>query len=117
MREKYTRKNVPRERLGDRTMSLRKGQVQVGRRIADTLGTRVDVYYDKETNVLSFSRGDSLGVYKMTKASESPCISIAGVRKEFDIKFEGRLEATWNEDHQSWDALLPQNSHPQRVPW
>jgi hypothetical protein len=121
LREKYAKQftgSLKKQPLGERMISIRKGGLQLGARIADTLGGRADIYYDRHSRVLSLSPGDTLLVYKANKEQKTPAqvVSFVGARRVFGITFIGVLEASWNETQLSWDVTLPGDASPASLP-
>lgn len=121
MREKYAKQfkgSLNKQPLGERMISIRKQGLQLGARIADTLGGRADLYYDRHSRVLSLSPGDTLLVYKANKDQKTPAqvVSFVGARKVFGITFIGVLEASWNETQRSWDVTLPSGASHASLP-
>jgi len=118
MREKYQRVYAHNflagnRQIGSRQISLRKDAMAFGSRIATSLGgvgSRIDVWYDATTSVLSFSKGKTLLLFSMNhgaKTKPSCNCSSVGFLKKFGITHRGRLEARWNESQESWDVSIP----------
>lgn len=107
MREKYRFHTgnplSPRETAFGRIFIL------VGSEISQSIGGRVDVFYDRKTRVLSISRGDLLNLTLRSEKSVSSSFPAGGLRRFFNITFRGRLEADWNEKEGSWDVVIPEN--------
>lgn len=112
MREKYaTKKGIP-EMLGPRTASLQANHIMFGRILTDSLGDRIDVYYDIDSRKLSFKKGNTLKMQKVSSRDSTRIIAFMGIRKAFGIKHMGHLQATWNEFENMWEIVIPpENSH------
>ena len=107
MREKYATVKGIRERLGPRTISLQVNHIMFGRIITDSLGDSLDVYYDAESRKLSFKKGSTLKMRKVSRRDSTRIIAFTGIRKAFGIKYMGHIQATWDEFENMWDVVIP----------
>jgi hypothetical protein len=110
MREKYATVKGIRERLGPRTVSLQVNHIMFGRIITDSLGDRLDIYYDAESRKLSFKKGSTLKMRKVSRRDVTRIIAFTGIRKAFGIKYMGHIQATWDEFENMWDVVIPSGS-------
>jgi len=110
VRQKYTLAPGPNRgdlNKSDGRISLRQTYLRIPPKIAVSIGKMVDLYYDRESNVLSIAKGSTLTASGPSAGPRT--IYIKGVRAEFGFEFMGRLEADWNEYHKTWDIAIPKN--------
>lgn len=107
---------APGWRIGPRDISIRKTCLTFGRNIINTIGpigSRIDIYFDEGTGVMSFKKGSTLLLYSMNpkpKDAVSPAsvnCSSKGLLKHFKINFRGKLEGWWNEAEKAWEVTIP----------
>jgi hypothetical protein len=108
VRQKYTTATGPNQgdfNKSDGRISLRQTYLRIPLKISNTIGRMVDVYYDRENNILSIAKGSTLTASGPSTGPRT--IYIKGIRAEFGFGFTGRLEAKWNEYYKTWDIAIP----------